>query len=98
MRSIHEETVRGSAAWRAEGAAQLDALAERLRAAEEAQRRAEEAARNHDQRALHMVTTLTVDRETLQRKLDASVSLSFSHSPTRSIILNMSVVNHAQIL
>ncbi|CAH2048919.1 unnamed protein product, partial [Iphiclides podalirius] len=71
VRAIHEETVRGSGAWRGEGAAQLAALAERLRRAEAAQRRAEDAAADHHRRALHMVTTLTVDRETLQRKLDA---------------------------
>ncbi|XP_068633137.1 rab GTPase-binding effector protein 1 isoform X2 [Battus philenor] len=71
VRSIHDETVRSCAAWRAEGAAQLAALEQRLRAAAQTLHDKEAAAREADQRALHHVTTLTVERETLQRKLDA---------------------------
>ncbi|XP_014357835.2 rab GTPase-binding effector protein 1 isoform X2 [Papilio machaon] len=71
VRSLHEETLRAAAGWRAEGGAQLAALAERLAAATAALEERQAAAAAAEQRALHTVTTLTVDRETLQRKLDA---------------------------
>ncbi|XP_013170289.1 PREDICTED: rab GTPase-binding effector protein 1 isoform X1 [Papilio xuthus] len=71
VRSLHEETLVAAAGWRAEGGARLGALAERLAAATAALEERQAAAAAAEQRALHTVTTLTVDRETLQRKLDA---------------------------
>nr|XP_026487214.1 rab GTPase-binding effector protein 1 [Vanessa tameamea] len=71
VRSVHDETIRSWQAERAGGAARLAELAGALRDA-----RDELAARARDadgasQRALQHVTTLTVQRETLQRKLDS---------------------------
>ncbi|XP_050351328.1 rab GTPase-binding effector protein 1 isoform X1 [Nymphalis io] len=71
VRSVHDETIRSWQAERASGAARLAELADALRDA-----RDELAARARDadgasQRALQHVTTLTVQRETLQRKLDS---------------------------
>ncbi|XP_064072765.1 rab GTPase-binding effector protein 1 isoform X4 [Vanessa tameamea] len=71
VRSVHDETIRSWQAERAGGAARLAELAAALRDA-----RDELAARARDadgasQRALQHVTTLTVQRETLQRKLDS---------------------------
>ncbi|XP_073956372.1 rab GTPase-binding effector protein rabaptin-5 isoform X2 [Choristoneura fumiferana] len=72
-RSIHEETIRS---WHAERAASTTAL-EELRAAVDGARStladSTAAAHQASQRALQQVTTLTVQRETLQRQLDRSV-------------------------
>ncbi|KAG6455678.1 hypothetical protein O3G_MSEX009333 [Manduca sexta] len=71
VRSVHDETVR---AWQQARAAAHDHAAElaaaAARADHELQRRAADADRA-SQRALHHVTLLTVDRETLQKKLDS---------------------------
>ncbi|KAM3957765.1 rab GTPase-binding effector protein rabaptin-5 isoform 2-T2 [Aphomia sociella] len=71
VRSLHDETVRG---WQAERAAQqgeLQALQRALQALQgELQQRAAAAAAA-ERRALHAVTDLTVERETLQRRLDS---------------------------
>ncbi|CAH0715232.1 unnamed protein product, partial [Brenthis ino] len=71
VRSVQDETVRSWQAERGAGGARLAALAAALGAAraELAQRAA--AADAASQRALQLVTTLTVDRETLQKKLDS---------------------------
>ncbi|KAI8437195.1 hypothetical protein MSG28_010520 [Choristoneura fumiferana] len=70
-RSIHEETIRS---WHAERAASTTAL-EELRAAVDGARStladSTAAAHQASQRALQQVTTLTVQRETLQRQLDS---------------------------
>ncbi|XP_013145754.1 PREDICTED: rab GTPase-binding effector protein 1 isoform X2 [Papilio polytes] len=71
VRSLHEETLVGAGAWRAAGGARLAALEARLEAAAAALQQRQAAAAAAEQRALHTVTTLTVHRETLQRKLDA---------------------------
>lgn len=74
MRSLHDETVRS---WHTERAAsgqqlqELQAAVEQLR--QVLQQRAA-AADQASQRALLTVTELTVERETLHKKLDRSVS------------------------
>ncbi|XP_050684810.1 rab GTPase-binding effector protein 1 isoform X3 [Leptidea sinapis] len=71
VRSIHDETVRGWQAERAESGRRVHELEDALRAADEVLRATSEAAERASQRALDLVTTLTVDRETLQKRLDS---------------------------
>ncbi|XP_063825986.1 early endosome antigen 1-like [Ostrinia nubilalis] len=71
VRSLHDETVR---AWHAERAAAASTLQALQAAVGEAQATLLEraaSARDAESRALHAVTTLTVHRETLQKKLDS---------------------------
>ncbi|XP_049873694.1 rab GTPase-binding effector protein 1 isoform X2 [Pectinophora gossypiella] len=70
VRSIHDETVRSWHSERAASTEQLERLTTAVEGAKAAlQKRAQEA-EEASQRALELVTTLTVDRETLQKKLD----------------------------
>lgn len=73
MRSLHDETVRSWHAERQASAATLDALQAAVRDAREALERQAAQAEAASQRALQNVTELTVDRETLQKKLDGFV-------------------------
>ncbi|XP_052753214.1 rab GTPase-binding effector protein 1 [Galleria mellonella] len=70
VRSLHDETVRAWQAARAASAAELAELGAALAAARAALHEREDTAAAAQQRALHTVTHLTVDREMLQRKLD----------------------------
>lgn len=70
VRSIHDETVRS---WHSERAASSQQLEELKAAVEEAKAALDLKAKEAEQasqHALEHVTTLTVDRETLQKKLD----------------------------
>ncbi|CAH0398148.1 unnamed protein product [Chilo suppressalis] len=69
VRSLHDETVRCWQSERASAATTLAELREAVNEAGEAVRARTEAAGEAQQSALHLVTTLTVDRETLQRRL-----------------------------
>ncbi|XP_026739405.1 rab GTPase-binding effector protein 1 isoform X2 [Trichoplusia ni] len=71
VRSIHDETVRAWQSERVQSAAQLEALAAAVGEAGRAQRDHAAEAQRAQQRALLSVTELTVDRETLQKKLDS---------------------------
>ncbi|KAF9423803.1 hypothetical protein HW555_000861 [Spodoptera exigua] len=71
VRSLHDETVRSWQAERQAAAQQLDALQAAVRAAQAALQRHHQQADEASQRALQLVTELTVDRETLQKKLDS---------------------------
>ncbi|CAH2095823.1 unnamed protein product [Euphydryas editha] len=71
VRSVHDETIRSWQAERAESGARLQQLAGALRAAREELAARAAAADDASRRALHTVTTLTVERETLQGKLDS---------------------------
>ncbi|XP_028039733.1 rab GTPase-binding effector protein 1 isoform X3 [Bombyx mandarina] len=71
VRSLHDETVRAWHAARAAAAAQLEELGAAVSAARGAVAARAEQASAAAQRALHHVTLLTVDRETLQGKLDS---------------------------
>ncbi|XP_046965897.1 rab GTPase-binding effector protein 1 isoform X2 [Vanessa cardui] len=96
VRSVHDETIRSWQAERAGSAARLAELAGALRDA-----RDELAARARDadaasQRALQHVTTLTVQRETLQRKLDAlerDNALLVGHYTRRAAEMQSEVIN-----
>ncbi|CAK1580676.1 unnamed protein product [Parnassius mnemosyne] len=70
VRALQEEAAGSAAAWRAGAARELGALAAELRAAQQLLQRQQHAAAAAHAHALHHVTTLTVDRETLQRNLD----------------------------
>ncbi|CAH0585427.1 unnamed protein product [Chrysodeixis includens] len=70
VRSIHDETVRSWQSERALSGAQLEALAAAVSEARRAQHEHAARAEHAQQRALLTVTELTVDRETLQKKLD----------------------------
>ncbi|VVC91362.1 unnamed protein product [Leptidea sinapis] len=65
VRSIHDETVRGWQAERAESGRRVHELEDALRAADEVLRATSEAAERASQRALDLVTTLTRDNATL---------------------------------
>ncbi|XP_039753559.1 rab GTPase-binding effector protein 1 isoform X2 [Pararge aegeria] len=70
VRSVHDETIRSWQAERADCAARLAALAGALAAAKDELAQRAAAAERASRRALDRVTTLTVERETLQKKLD----------------------------
>ncbi|XP_034831786.1 rab GTPase-binding effector protein 2-like isoform X2 [Maniola hyperantus] len=70
VRSVHDETIRSWQAERADSATRLTELVEALNTAKSDLACKAEAADLASQRALEQVTTLTVDRETLQKKLD----------------------------
>ncbi|CAG5045615.1 unnamed protein product [Parnassius apollo] len=70
VRALQEEAVGSAAAWREAAARELGALTAELRAAQQLLQQRQEAAASAHAHALHHVTTLTVDRETLQRNLD----------------------------
>ncbi|XP_045447926.1 rab GTPase-binding effector protein 1 [Melitaea cinxia] len=71
VRSVHDETIRSWQAERAESGARLQALGEELAAARDELGRRAAAAGEAERRALGAVTALTVERETLQGKLDS---------------------------
>ncbi|KAJ8731085.1 hypothetical protein PYW07_004249 [Mythimna separata] len=71
VRSLHDETVRSWHAERQASAQTLDALQAAVKEAREAVERHAADADAASQRALQHVTELTVDRETLQKKLDS---------------------------
>ncbi|CAH1638438.1 unnamed protein product [Spodoptera littoralis] len=71
VRSLHDETVRSWHSERQASAAQLDTLQASVRAAADALQTHVRQAEEAEQRALQLVTELTVDRETLQKKLDS---------------------------
>ena len=71
MRATQDETVRTWHAHRAASAAQLADLSAALTDAKTVLSQRAAAADEAAQRALHTVTQLTVDREMLQKKLDA---------------------------
>ncbi|XP_045773384.1 rab GTPase-binding effector protein 1 isoform X1 [Maniola jurtina] len=70
VRSVHDETIRSWQAERADSANRLTELVDALNTAKTDLASKAEAADLASQRALEQVTTLTVDRETLQKKLD----------------------------
>ncbi|CAK1551382.1 unnamed protein product [Leptosia nina] len=71
VRSIHDETIRNWQAERADSCSRISELSEAVKQAQELVRQRCAAAEEASQRALEQVTTLTVDRETLQKKLDS---------------------------
>ncbi|XP_072949675.1 uncharacterized protein Rbpn-5 [Epargyreus clarus] len=71
VQTVHDETVRAWQAERGASAARLAELAAQLAAARDDLNARAAAAQQAEQRALLTVTTLTVDRETLQKKLDS---------------------------
>ncbi|KAF9805417.1 hypothetical protein SFRURICE_018308 [Spodoptera frugiperda] len=71
VRSLHDETVRSWQSERSASAGQLDALQAAVRAAADTLALHVQQAEQAEQRALQLVTELTVDRETLQKKLDS---------------------------
>ncbi|XP_047030099.1 rab GTPase-binding effector protein 1 isoform X1 [Helicoverpa zea] len=71
VRSLHDETVRSWHSERQASAEQLDSLQAAVDAARAALEQQAAAAEQASQRALQHVTELTVDRETLQKKLDS---------------------------
>lgn len=73
VRSVHDETVRKWQSSRSSSAEQTERLRAEVTAARAELAERSRAADAAAQRALHHVTMLTVDRETLQKKLDTSV-------------------------
>ncbi|XP_047503461.1 rab GTPase-binding effector protein 1 [Pieris napi] len=71
VRSIHDETVRNWQAERADSSARIDVLSQTLAESHDLVTERCAAAEDASRRALEQVTTLTVDRETLQKKLDS---------------------------
>ncbi|CAG4982586.1 unnamed protein product [Colias eurytheme] len=71
VRSIHDETIRTWQAERSDSGSRVAELSNALKEAHELLQNRSAAAEEASQRALEQVTTLTVDRETLQRKLDS---------------------------
>lgn len=71
VRSLHDETVRSWQSERSASAGQLDALQAAVREAGDTLALHVQQAEQAEQRALQLVTELTVDRETLQKKLDS---------------------------
>lgn len=71
VRSIHDETVRSWHSERALGNTELQQLQQAVRELDEAVQQRAEAAQRAEQRALLAVTELTVERETLHKKLES---------------------------
>ena len=80
VRSLHDETVRSWHSERQASAQQLEELQGAVKAAREALEVQVGQAEAASQRALQNVTELTVDRETLQKKLDRFVGFILVYS------------------
>ncbi|KAL0838499.1 hypothetical protein ABMA28_016622 [Loxostege sticticalis] len=71
VRSLHDETVRAWHSERAAASSTLQALQAAVHEARDTLVQRAASAQDAESRALHAVTTLTVHRETLQKKLDS---------------------------